>query len=249
VDLVGATRHLRNVPMVHLDVNPEALGEESRIVATPHPMAHPLATLLGALEKAFGVEECCATVLRPVSDMGRKGIEELHQQTIRVLNLEAAPMDVFGRQVAFNVVPLAVQGEAGQATERIVREDIVRVLDGDALSLALTVMQVPVFYGHGYLLRIRLGGMPDAADVESALTLPGLVTPTLGAPQRTPAELADERGIRVAAISADPSAEGGWWIWAVADAVRSGIASNAARIAARMAAASGGPPRAEEASR
>jgi aspartate-semialdehyde dehydrogenase len=248
IDLTGATRQREGVPMVHFDVNPEALAEAVRVVVAPHPMAHPIATLLHALGSSFGVDECCATVIRPVSDMGRKGIEELHQQTISVLNLEAAPIDVFGRQVAFNVVPLSVQGEAGPATERIVREDVIRVLGSDAPPLALSILQAPVFYGHGYLLRARLAGAPDAGDVESALTLPGLVTPATGASERTPAELAEATGLRVAALTADPSVDGGWWIWAVVDAIRAGIASNAARIAGRMAG-HGSAPRAGESSR
>lgn len=235
IDLVGASRRRPGVPMIHSEVNPGDLEAGTRLVSVPHPMAHPMIKILHELDESFGLRECCATLMRPVSDHGKQGVEELHQQTINVLNFAEVPRQVFGRQIAFNVFPLSVQGEDGTAVERIVREDVTRVLGEKGFDLSLRILQAPIFYGHCYLLRVSLQGAPDAGDLEDALGRRKGVHLGLGGPRSGPADLADEPGIWIAEIARDATGEGSWWIWMVSDGIRSGIAADAATLAARLA--------------
>jgi aspartate-semialdehyde dehydrogenase len=232
VDLVGATRRRAEVPVVNCDVNPEAIRPGGRLVAAPHPLAHPLGTLLHRVRIAFPLREASATILRPVSDHGEAGIQELQRQTVELLSFREIPKETFGRQVAFNIVPLAVLGEAD--LEARAADDVRRVLAAPGLPLALRVLQAPTFYGHGYSLHVLVEGAPSAGEVASALELPGVVSISGEDGPRTPVDLADEAGIWVAGVTPDPGRPGGFWIWAVTDAVRSGAAANAARIASRL---------------
>jgi aspartate-semialdehyde dehydrogenase len=234
VDMIGATRQRADVPVVNCDVNPQLVQSGLRVAAVPHPMAHPLSTILHRLRDSFSLRDCCATVFRPASDHGKKGVEELHQQTLSVLNFSTGPREVFGRQMAFNLFPLAVQGEGGAALETIVREDVLKVLDDPHAPVSLRILQVPIFYGHCYSIRVRLEDEPSPDDVRAALDHPEVIRVSEADNQRTPAEIGAESGIWIADIRRDPAGQGACWLWAITDGIRSGAALNAARLAERL---------------
>ncbi len=241
VDLVGAAAGLAGggVPMVNFDVNPEAIRPGARVVSMPHPMAHPLSTILHRLGQAFTLVDVCATVLRPVSDGGRRAVEELHQQTIGVLSFTPLPTEVFGRQMAFNLLPVRFQGEEGRLLEETVRRDVDRVLGKSSPPLSLRIIQAPTFYGHCYLLRVRTGERPSPADVAGVLGQGGLFSISSEPDERTPVDLAARSGVWIADVSADGDQAGSSWLWIVTDAIRSGAARNATRLARRLTEARG----------
>ncbi len=234
IDLVGAAAGLAGVPMVNFDVNPEAIRPGARVVSAPHPMAHPLSTTLHRLGQAFTLVDACATVLRPVSDGGRRAVEELHQQTIGVLSFTHLPTEVFGRQMAFNLLPVRLQGEEGRLLEETVRRDVDRVLGESSPPLSLRIVQAPTFYGHCYLLRVRTEERPSPADVAGVLGESGLFSICSEPDERTPVDLAARSGTWIADVSADGDQAGSFWLWIVTDAIRSGAARNAARLARRL---------------
>jgi aspartate-semialdehyde dehydrogenase len=137
---------------------------DARLVAVPHAVTALLVGLLAPIHRAIGVERVSAFVLRPASDFGEAGLEELREQTVHLLRFESTPTDVFGRQLAFNVVPehLFPQGEEAAAA-RVVRES--RALLGTP-ELPLTVSQalVPTFFGHAVAAHVDLAhsGCPEA---------------------------------------------------------------------------------------
>lgn len=235
VDMVGASRGRAQVPIVNCDVNPERLREGTGLVAAPHPIAHPLSTILHRLGEGGALEAVCVTILRPAGEMGKAGIEELHQQTIGLLNLSGIPTEVFGRQVAFNLIPLDLQGEGGEAVETMVREDLLRVLPGTEAPISLRVIQAPIFFGHCYAIHVTMTGKTTREGIERLLEEPDLIRISRGDEGRTPAELATETGIWIAGLTPDPARDGAYWIWAVSDALRSGAARNAVRVAELMA--------------
>ncbi|HXI02127.1 MAG TPA: Asd/ArgC dimerization domain-containing protein [Candidatus Saccharimonadales bacterium] len=237
VDLIGASRGRPGVAMVNFDVNPGDVGKDARMVAVPHPLAHPLITILDGLRRRFGVVDCCATILRPASDLGRPAVEELHQQTVGVLSFSELPTGIFGRQLAFNVLPLALRGEEGRAIEALARDNLRRVLGDPPVPVSLKVLMAPIFYGHCYLVRVRLDGPADVREVERALGRSGVIRLPREADRRTPAELASEEGIWVGEVAAEDEPAGSFWLWAVTDGIRSGAALSAVRIAARLTGA------------
>lgn len=235
VDLAGASRGRADVPVVNCDVNPEAAQGGPRMAAVPHPIAHPLSTILHRLRATFTVEDACVTVLRPAGDFGEPGVEELQRQTVGLLSLSDVPMEVFGRQMAFNLLPAALQGEEGALVESMAREDVLRVLPGSPLALSVRVLQAPLFYGHCYSVRIQLSEPALMEALEDALELPGVIRISRENEGRSPAELGAEPGIWIADIARDPGRQGAFWIWAISDAIRSGAAVNAVRLAGMMA--------------
>lgn len=168
---------------------------EQRLVAVPHAVTALLVGLLGPIQRAIGLSRVSAFVLRPASDFGEAGLEELREQTVHLLRFESTPTEVFGRQLAFNVLPehLFPSGEDDSAT-RVVRE-VSALLGAPDLPLSVSQALVPTFFGHAVAAHIELArfgrdaalaawaaaqGVAIAADAETGATLdapegPGLL--------------------------------------------------------------------------
>src|SRR5215471_11054126 len=80
------------------------LNLDSSAVMTAHPAATALALLLLRAGKAGPIRRAVATVFEPVSEQGRRGMDELHEQTVNLLSFQQMPTKVFDSQVAFNMI-------------------------------------------------------------------------------------------------------------------------------------------------
>jgi aspartate-semialdehyde dehydrogenase len=104
-DLPGA--ELR-APWVEAELGrtpPASLASEAPLVVVAHPAAIVLGLLLTRAVNSAGVRTAVATILEPASEQGRRGMDELHQQTVNLLSFQQLPKEVFDSQVAFNVLP------------------------------------------------------------------------------------------------------------------------------------------------
>ena len=77
---------------------------ESSSIVMAHPAAVALALLLLRARKAGSVRNTIATIFEPVSERGRQGMDELHEQTVNLLSFQQLPTGVFDSQVAFNML-------------------------------------------------------------------------------------------------------------------------------------------------
>lgn len=193
-----------------------------------HPIAVALVAILAPLHAAGTIRRASIVVLRPAADFGEPGLEELREQTVRLLRFEKTPTEVFGRQLAFNVVPEhLLPEEEAQASPRIVAECRAALGDPD-LPFDLTTALVPIFLGHAVSLHVELerGGVDEARSaIERA---PG-VTLASGADAGCTMDVVEEEGISIAALEA--TGRRSVRIWAiVADAGRQ-AASRAIEVA------------------
>jgi aspartate-semialdehyde dehydrogenase len=143
------------------------------------------------------------------------------------------PKEQFGRVLAFNSFPASLAhgnrlGEASMARE------VASILGSSSFPHAIRVLLSPVFHCHSFLCRVKLREAVELGRVREAMASQD----GLRRPERpevvTPAELAGEEGIFVAEISADSSAPGAYWFWAVTDNLAAGTAENAVRIAEEL---------------
>jgi len=232
IDLSGASLGDNEVPTINIEVNPEAIPIGSGVVAAPHPIAQFLSTLLAPLARSFAPLRASAVVLQPASERGERGIEELYKQTIGLLNFHEVPNTIFGRQLAFNLLPSPVhtgkQGPGGAAPPEVERE-VGRMLGPDA-QVTIEIVMAPVFHCHSVSLHLELSGSPARERVIAALReSEGIRLQGAGDPI-TPAERAGKPGVAVSGIR-PTGRDGGYWLWAVTDDLQSGSALNAVRIA------------------
>jgi aspartate-semialdehyde dehydrogenase len=232
VDLTTASRGVRGVPVINAAVNPDALPSGGGLIGMPHPIALVLSTVLAAIQSGCGIEEASAVVLQPASECGEEGIGELYQQTLGLLNFQDMPQDLFGRQVAFNLVPGFVYGEAGApgggpAVE--IEKEILEVTGG-RFGLSVAVVLAPVFHCHAAMARVTLPTNMGRDDLLAALSASADIRLAGDDGRITPVDRAGQPGILVSGIRR-AGARNSWWLWVVTDNLQSGSALNAVRIA------------------
>ncbi len=170
--------------------------------------------------------------LQPVSERGQAGIDELESQTVKLLSLQPIGQGIFDAQVAFNLMDRygpESQDRLSTAREALAR-DVAKYLKGRAPLPAVTLLQAPVFYSHGFMAYAEIrsadrlaeslaaAGLKFEAETEAAPTSVGVAgepRPVLGRPEQ------------------DPNAERGWWFWGAADNLRV-AAANAVAIAENL---------------
>jgi aspartate-semialdehyde dehydrogenase len=231
IDLTQASVGSPKAVPVNAAVNPEAIPEGPGIVHSPHPISLMLSTLLAPLQRRCGLEEAVAVVLRPASEFGTPGIDELYQQSLSLMNFQEMPKEIFGRQLAFNLLPECLVNEAKDASppHRVIEREVQRIT-GSSHPLSVQTIQAPVFHGHVALLHLVLSRGKTQDHLLAALK--GLEDVRLGqkGDKATPVERAGQAETIVTGLQ--PAArEGSFWLWAVSDDLAGGTSRNAVRIA------------------
>ncbi len=194
------------------------VGLESTPVVVAHPAAVVLALLIARVQQAVGVKHVNATILEPASEHGKRGMDELHDQTVNLLSFQQLPTTVFGTQVAFNLVE--GYGEESrptmQATESRIADHFRKITAGKTLVPSLMLLQAPVFHAHAFSIYIELDSALSVDDFQR--TLSGehveITRPSEGAPSNV--NVAGQSQVQVA-VKKDPVRENGFWIWAASD--------------------------------
>jgi aspartate-semialdehyde dehydrogenase len=229
IDLVGALDATDRPPRVHMEINPQTAQNQGKRLAVAHPLAIMLADLIVPLESELGLEEVVAVVLRPAADFGEAGIEELREQTVRLLNFLDVPAQTFGRQLAFNIIPQAGLSCDVPYLEARITRDVTELIGWDRERMTLRLLAVPVFYGHCIQLRLRCGQDAEVSRIEELLTTRAVSLPAQVAEAATPLDVSGERSTRLYEIAEDGL--GGFWILAVAGETDGRGAEHAVRLA------------------
>lgn len=192
------------------DFAPPAGSPHERIVSIPHPLTLLIHPVLAALHGSLGLRAASAFVLRPAADFGEPGLEELREQAVHLLRFESTPTTVFGRQLAFSIVPeqLAPREEA-DAGARIARECRV-LLAVDGLEIAVTTALVPVFLGHAVALHATVV-RGDASRARAALAEAAGITLAADPSSGTTLDAPDQPGVTV--VSVVDAHPGGLRLW------------------------------------
>ncbi len=200
---------------------PAKLTLDSNVLVAAHPAATTLALLMLRTRKAGTITRIAATVFEPVSELGRRGMDELHEQTVNLLSFQQMPTKVFDAQVAFNMVgrygPEA-EGALDTVERRIVTH--LRKLLGEHLPVpALMLVQAPVFHAHTFSIYVELEQSISAGDFSRALA--GEHVLIARSPEDSPSNVnVAGKDVILVAVRRDPSRENGFWLWAAVDNLR-----------------------------
>lgn len=242
IDDSDAFRHDPDVPLVVPEVNPEALAkyELRHIVANPNSCVIIMSLVLKPILDAAGLSRVNMVSLQSVSGVGRAAVQELAQQSIALFNQKPMDIEVFPKQIAFNLLPLiGGEDEAGVGGEEAkIMGELQQVLQNNNMGVNVTSVRVPVFYGHSLVLHLETERKLSREAASSLLeTAPGVVLFSgdegLGYP--TPlTEAAANDPVFVGRVREDASHERGLNLWAVADNMRKGGALNMVQIAENL---------------
>lgn len=197
------------------------LGLESTVIEVAHPAATALALLLLRAQKAAPLRSVVATLMEPVSESGKQGMDELHEQTVNLLSFQPMPTRIFGTQVAFNVVGRYGEGAAGalESIERRVAAHLVRLLEGRTPVPSLMLVQAPVFHAHTFSIYIELERNVSLGDFTQALSGEHVEIARSGEDAPSNVNVAGKDEILVS-VRRDVAHENGFWLWAAVDNLR-----------------------------
>lgn len=223
-------------PWLEHELGTSQVSLRTHPVVIAHPAAVVLALLLVRASKAGTIRSAVATVLEPASEQGKRGMDELHEQTVNLLSFQQLPMTIFGTQVAFNLVDRYGEGSIhslGQVEQRILRH--YKTIVGNAAPVpSLMLLQTPTFHGHGFSLYIELAEPATAEDLQRSLAGEHI---TIGTETEAPNNVSAAGQEQVLVhVRRDPQKENGFWIWAASDNLR--VAATSAVECAELMAAS-----------
>jgi aspartate-semialdehyde dehydrogenase len=196
---------------------PPPLDAMGAVVA--HPVATALALVLLRISSVSPLRTAAATVLQPASETGHAGMDELHQQTINLLNFQSLPKEVFDIQVAFNLVPNYGAGKAVplDRVEKRINSHFAAIAP-KLMRPAVMVIAAPVFHSHTFSLYLETEKPITAEQISAALNSPHLHLITGAEQQDQPSNLnsagEDQIALSVHPLTNRPNA---FWIWAAAD--------------------------------
>jgi aspartate-semialdehyde dehydrogenase len=239
IDGSSAFRARAEVPLAAADVNPQVLdGVGSRgLIALPGSASVALATALAPLHQLAGLTRVEVATYQAVSGSGRGAMEELAGETVAMLSGKTARGRAFGRQIAFNVIPVvdSLGADGVSREERRLWEETRRVLNLPALEINATAVRVPVFFGHSLAVHAafqRHFDLGEALNVLQRGSGLAVIDPESDEEFPTPATLANAPDqVYVGRIRADLTRDRGLNFWVVADNVRKCAAHNAVSVA------------------
>lgn len=228
-----------DVPLVITEVNPQEIAgyRERNIIANPNCSTMQMLVALKPLYDAVGITRINVATYQAVSGTGRSAINELAEQTAKLLNGVSAKSKVYPKQIAFNVIPHidAFQENGYTREEMKMHWETQKILNDPAIAVNATAVRVPVFYGHSEAVHIETR---EKITVELARQLlsqaPGVVLMDNPDKQIYPTpvgEGAGEDAVFVGRLREDISYEYGLNLWIVSDNIRKGAALNAVQIA------------------
>ena len=249
IDKSSGLRMEPDVPLVIPEVNPEALEGSPKIVAVPNCTTIVAMMALAPLHRAAGLRSIVLSSYQAVSGAGRGGTQEfaeqigkLHDQVEELgrPDVDALPVgDVFGKTMAFNVLPkidrFEDDGSTGEETKTI--QESRKILGLPNLYVAATCVRVPVPVGHSVSVLARFSraiAPEEARDLVAAAPGVELRDDPANGVYPSPLEAAGRDEVLVGRIRRAPGHDDALQLFACGDNLRKGAALNGIQIAEKI---------------
>ena len=240
--VIDNTAHFRrdeDVPLVVPEVNPHAIKgyTQRNIIANPNCSTIQMLVALKPIYDAVGIERINVATYQAVSGSGKEAITELTDQTAKLLNGKEIDVEVYPKQIAFNVIPhIDVFQDNGYTKEEMKMVwETKKIFEDESILVNPTAVRVPVIYGHSEAVHIETKKKITAAEATKLLSEANGVTVM---DQRedggyaTPfVEATNHDDTFVSRIREDISHEKGLNLWVVSDNIRKGAALTTIKIA------------------
>jgi aspartate-semialdehyde dehydrogenase len=252
VDNSSAFRMDPGVPLVIPEVNAEAIGTHRGIVANPNCTAITAIMAVAPLHQAAGLTRLVVSSYQSVSGAGQRGVRELLEQVEKLRGQEedlARPDhtslptgDVFGRTIAYNVVPRGGTFQDDDSTSEEVKlvNETRKILELPDLEVAATVVRVPVVTGHSVSVYAEFERQISPGEARDALeAAAGVAVVDEPGEDRfpTPLDASGRDDILVGRIRRPDRRADAILLFASGDNLRKGAALNAVQIAELLAPA------------
>src|SRR4029079_15783159 len=225
------------VPLIVPEVNADAIGgyRKKNIIANPNCSTAQLVVALKPLHDAAKIKRVVVATYQSVSGAGKRGMDELFEQSRNIFVGDANEPQFFTKQIAFNVIPhidgFLDDGSTKEEWKMVVATK--KILDP---KIKLTATWGRVWGSGGYSAAVHVECENEISPDEARAILreaPGV----MGVDKRedggyvTPVEAVGDYATYVSRIREAPTVENGLSLWVVSDNLRKGAALNAVQIA------------------
>jgi len=237
IDTSGLFAQEPDVPLVVPGVNPQVLADyrNRNIVAVADSMVSQLLTAIKPLTEQAGLSRLHVTTLMSVSARGKVAVDDLAGQSARLLNGIPAEAGVFAKQLAFNLLPLLADEQGSVREERLIVDQVRKVLQDEGLPISVSCVQSPVFYGHAQV--VHLEALRPMSAEEARGELEQVDDIQLSEEDDYPTQVTEASGsdaLSVGCLRNDYGIPEILQFWSVADNVRFGGALMAIETAERL---------------
>lgn len=213
--VIDMSRTLEDIPTARLCAPTLGIGASG---GNPAVIAHPAAISMAYLFSRLSdlrIRHSVIHIFEPASELGQRGINELHQQTIKLFAFQSLPTDVYDKQLAFNMLP-RLGADAPLQLEQIeqnIERHLVSLLAGGRTPMpSMRLIQAPVFHGYGFSVWIQFDSNTSTRNLAVSLMAEDEPPTNVG--------VAGEKGISIGDIRSDPNQSKAYWIWMAMDNLR-----------------------------
>lgn len=236
IDNSSAFRMQSDVPLLVPEVNADAIVLHNGIISNPNCSTIQMVVALKPLHDRAQIKRIVVSTYQSVSGAGKKGMDELSNQTIALFNQKPFEIQVHNGRIAFNVIPhIGTFDSTGYTDEemKLVHETR-KILGAAEMKICPTCVRVPVFAAHSESIAIEFERALSPAEARLLLeSAPGVVVQDDPLEKVYPLAIdaAEKDAVFVGRIRQDFSVEHGLVLWVVSDNLRKGAATNAVQIA------------------
>ena len=227
----------KDIPLVVPEVNPATLKnyKKKNIIANANCSTIQLVLALKPLHDKFKIKRVIVSTYQSVSGAGNVHMNELEEQSKKVLDKQKVNSKNFTKQIAFNVIPHidTFMNDRYTKEEWKMTVEIKKILDS-SIALSATCVRVPVFIGHAESLNVEFNLEVDAKKIRECLEkAPGckVVDETKDGGYITPVESSGDFVTYISRIRDDQTLKNSINMWVVSDNLLKGAALNAVQIA------------------
>ncbi len=242
--IIDKTSHFRlnpKVPLIIPEINAKILSKGSSlgIISNPNCVAIPLAMTLKALSEIAPIKRVVVSTYQSVSGAGKEAVNELFNQTKKIISAQTLKPEIFQKQIAYNVIPAIGNITASGITdeEEKISSEVCKILKSD-VKVAVTCVRVPVFVGHCMSVACEFNKTISEKNVYDAFEkFDGIITIDRRneyAEFTTPIDAQGEDNVYVSRIRKDASIKNGLLYWIASDNLRKGAALNSVQIAEEL---------------
>jgi len=226
-----------DVPLIVPEVNSKDLKsyKKKNIIANANCSTIQLVLALKPLHDQFKIKRVIVSTYQSVSGAGNAHINELEEQSKKVLNKQQVKSKNFTKQIAFNVIPHIDTFMEDRYTkeEWKMTVETKKILDPN-ISLSATCVRVPVFVGHSESVNVEFNTEVNAKKARECLEKANgckVVDEIKDGGYITPVESSGDFITYISRIRDDQTQKNSINMWVVSDNLLKGAALNAVQIA------------------
>jgi len=241
IDNTSEFRYVDDIPLVVPEVNPLDIEKytKTNIIANPNCSTIQMLVALKPIHDRYKILDINVCTYQAVSGSGKKGVDELLEQSYSYLNQQDIKASVYPKQIAFNVIPFVDSFcENGYTKEEMKMVwETQKILSKD-ITVNATAVRVPVLIGHSESVTIETESPIDIKDVISDFKdSEGIELIDNPDNDEYPTAFINGHGtdkVYVGRIRKSLNSDNILNIWVVADNVRKGAALNSVQIAEEL---------------